>query len=510
MRSSSSSSSSMAASVSALLLLPLVQAALYDQVVDTAYGPVQGYAAFSSEPANMTLPHWADVTVWKGIPFGADTAFANRFKYAQPVEPWNATLEASAFGDSCLSSGTTYANISENCLNLNVWSPANSTRDRLPVVLWSYPAGGSNADPRFDGGGLAGKGVVFVNYNYRDGPTGFLVTPELSAERYAATGVNSSGNYAVLDQVAALKWVRANIGSFGGDPDRITAMGQSAGSAATYHMLNGQLTHGDLAGAIIQSGAYSAAWMASVGCSDVACLRALPAATLDVAAQPGTTAVTFKESLDLYAIPETYADALARATANQVPVLTGNTRDESGATFGLDMTLAAYLADLDSTYSGDYPARFLQAYGANDSAAAAAAYNAQFTDRSKVGTALWAAAFAAGEGQHVFTYLWDHAPPGSSSGAAHESEIQYTLANLYYKQYAWEAEDYAIAAVMSDYWVNFIKTGNPNGDGLHAWLSINENATVTQELGEAFGPIPIASPDQIALFTEWFASEPAL
>lgn len=522
----------MAASVSALLMMPLVQAALYDQVIQTPNGPVQGYAAFSSEPANMSLPNWADVTVWKGIPFGADTAFENRFKPAQPVTPWNTTLDAKDFGDSCLSSGTTWANISENCLNLNVWSAANSTDDKLPVVMWSYPAGGSNADPRFDGGGIADKGVVFVNYNYRDGPTGWMVTPELSAERFAETGVNSSGNYAILDQVAAVKWIKANIASFGGDPDHITVMGQSAGSAATYHILNGKLTQGDIAGAIIQSGVrdphdplasslaegyqllnatqeYSLNWMASVNCSDVACLRALPADTLAVAAQPGTTSVTFKETLDYYAIPDTYANTLAKGTANKVPVLTGNTRDESGATYGLSVTLDEYLADLNSTYSGDLVDLFFEAYSANDSATASAAENAQFTDRSKVGTSFWAAAFAASEDEDVYTYLWDHIPPGNSAGASHMSEIQYTQNNLYYKQWDWEAEDYAIAEIMNGYWVNFIKTGNPNGDGLATWAPNAENGNVTQELGDGFGPIPIANAQQIALFTEWFASEPA-
>ncbi|KAF3770834.1 alpha/beta-hydrolase [Cryphonectria parasitica EP155] len=522
----------MAVSASALLL-PAVQAALYDQVIQTVNGPVQGYPAFNSSPANMTLTHWQDVTVWKGIPFGADTAYENRFKPPQPVTPWNTTLDAKDFGDSCLSSGTSYANISENCLNLNVWSAANSTDDKLPVVMWSYPAGGSNADPRFDGGGMADAGVVFVNYNYRDGVTGWIVTPELSEERYAAVGVNSSGNWATLDQFGALQWIRDNIAAFGGDPDHITVMGQSAGSAATYHILNSRLTEGQIVGAIIQSGVrdphdpsasslaegyqtlevtqeYSLNWMASVNCSDIACLRALPAEDLDVAAQPGTTAVTFKATLDYYAIPDTYLNTLKYGIANNVPVLTGNTRDESGATYGLDITLDEYLADLNETYTGDFIDRFFALYSANDSATASAAENAQYTDRSKVGTNFWASLFESNETKEVYTYLWDHIPPGNSAGASHMSEIQYTQNNLYYKQWDWEAADYEIADIMNAYWVNFIKTGNPNGDGLAQWDPVVGSSNVTQELGDGFGPIPIASDEQIALFSDWFASLTAL
>ncbi|KAI0166573.1 Alpha/Beta hydrolase protein [Xylariaceae sp. FL1272] len=516
------------------LLATTAEAALYNGVLQTPNGPVQGYPAFNSSPAHMNLSHWKDITVWKGIPFAADTSGQNRFRPPQPVTPWNTTFAARDYGLACVASGTTYADIGEDCLNVNVWSAANSTEDKLPVVMWSYPAGGSNADPRFDGAGMADKGVIFVNYNYRTGATGWLVTPELTDENLASIGVNSSGNYGMLDQFAAVQWIRDNIASFGGDPDRITVAGQSAGSAATYHILNSHLTKGKIVGAIIESGLrdprdplasslaegyqtydvsldYSQTFMASVNCSTIACMRALPWTAFDNSASPGSTGPSFKATLDYYTMPDTYINTLELGLANDVPVMTGNTRDESGAEYGMTITLSDYLDDLNSTYSGDFPDQFFRAYSANDSATASAAQNAQFTDRSKVGTQNWASYWLSNRTSPVWTYLWDHAPPGQSAGAAHMTEIQYTQNNLYNVYYgAWEAEDYQIAATMNGYWVNFIKNGDPNGAGLVQWDNVSINSTVTQELGDGWGPMPIANAQQIQLFNRWFPTQTAL
>ncbi len=516
------------------LLAPAAQAALYDSVLETPNGPVQGYAAFNSSPANINLTNWKDVTVWKGIPFAADTSGENRFRPPQSVKPWNTTFDAKDYGLSCVASGTTYADIGEDCLNVNIWSAATSTDAKLPVVMWSYPAGGSNADPRFDGAGTADKGVIFVNYNYRTGATGWLVTPELTEENVASIGVNSSGNYGMLDQFAALQWVRDNIAAFGGDPDRITVSGQSAGSAATYHILNSNLTKGKFVGAIIQSGVrdpydplatslaegyqtydvalnYSLSYMESVNCSTIACMRSLPWDTFDNSAMPGSTGPSFKGTLDYYAMPDTYLNTLKLGLANDVPIMTGNTKDENGASYGLNITLDEYLDETNSTYSGDFVDKFLAAYAANDSASASAAENAQYTDRSKVGTQNFATYWLSNRTSPVWTYLWDHAPPGQNAGAAHMTEIQYSQNNLYNVYYGeWEAEDYQIATTMNGYWVNFIKNGNPNGDGLTQWDSVSADTTVTQELGDGWGPIPIANDQQISLFKSWFLSLTAI
>jgi carboxylesterase 2 len=514
---------------SAPVLFSLVgssSAALYDTIIETKYGSVQGYPAFNSTPSG-NLTHWRDITVWKGIPFAATTAGENRWRAPQPASSWNGTLDAKTYGNVCPSATSdTSLTIDEDCLNLNIWSPANSTDAKLPVVMWSYPAESTAADALFDGGGMADKGIVFVNYNYRTGSFGWLGTPELNEEFYKATGSNSSGNWGMLDQFAALKWIHENIADFGGNPDHITVMGQSAGSAATYHILNSPLTKGLIKGAIIESGvrdphdplctslaegyktqAYVMAqglnYTASKNVSTIAELRKLPMSALEDNVLDGWS---FGATLDYYAMPATYFETLKKGAVNNVPVLTGNTKDESGAEYGTNITVAEYLADLQDTYTtGNWSKKFLELYPAENSVRASGAYNSMFTDRSKVGTWMWSQLWATSSEQPVYTYFWDHAPPGQDQGAYHESEINYVLNNLYATDKPWEAIDYEIAAKMNGYWSNFIKNGNPNGDGLVHWPANADNELV-QHVGNGWGSIRVASKAKVKLFKSWFAT----
>ena len=498
-------------------------AALYNQVIDTKYGSVQGYPAFNSTPA-ANLTNWKDITVFKGIPFAADTSGKNRFRAPQPAAPWNTTLDAKNYGDICPSGGSGFT-ISENCLNLNVWTAANSTDAKLPVVMWSYPAGGSAADSMFDGAGMADKGVVFVNYNYRTGAFGWMAHPELNPEVEAATGHNVSGNWGMLDQFAAVKWIHENIASFGGDPEHITVMGQSAGSAATYHILNSALTKDLIVGAIIESGVRDphdplctslaenyqtlpvaletgVSFLKSLNISSIAAAREVNYTTL--VTQFLSSTFDFTATLDYYAMPDTYYNTLIKGLAHQVPVLTGNTKDESGATYGLNISLSTYLSDVNSTYNGTWINRFLEAYPANDSTTASGAYNSQWTDRSKIGTWLWTQLWASNSTQPVYNYIWDHAPPNQTQGAYHESEIYYVLNNLYANDKPWTLDDYEIADTMNAYWANFIKTGDPNGDGLVQWNAASDEPLV-QEVGNEFQEAPVGSAAKVALYKEWFA-----
>jgi carboxylesterase 2 len=505
-------------------------AALYDQVVDTKHGGVQGYRAFNSTPSG-NLTNWEDITVWKGIPFAASTAGNNRWRAPQPAEAWNSTLDARTFGPICPGAKTMTTGserIAEDCLSLNIWSAAKSPGARLPVVMWSYPAQSSASDALFDGGGMASKEIVFVNYNYRTSSLGWLAHPELSEERLATTGSDSSGNYGMLDQFAALKWICENIASFGGDPEHITVMGQSAGSAATYHIVNSELTKGLIVGAIIESGvrdvhdpldtsiaenyitlntslAQGESFLASLNVSTIKEARALPYS--DVLTGFQNSAFQFTATLDHYAIPDTYLNTLLKGAANDVPIMTGNTKDESGATYGLNISLATYEANLNATYSGQWVKRFFEAYPANDTTAGGQ-YNSQWTDRSKVGTYLWTQLWYKASKQPVWTYIWDHAPPGQTAGAYHESEINYVLNNLYGTDLPWTANDYIIAGKMNGYWANFIKTGNPNGNGLVNWLETSNDETV-QRVGDAFERVKIATTEKIKLYKEWFTTLPS-
>lgn len=402
--------------------------------------------------------------------------------------------------------------------------------------MWSYPAGSTGRDPLFDGGGMADKGVVFVNYNYRTGSFGWLATPELSAENVAAIGHNSSGNWGMLDQFAALKWIKANVQNFGGDPDQITVMGQSAGSAATYHILNSPLTKGDIKGAIIESGvrdphdplssslaenyatlesSYStaASFLSTLNVTTMAQARALPYADLVTSLfTSGSTGYAFTATLDHYALPSTYYDSLVNGAANDVPVITGNTKDESGANYNTNLTYSEYIADLNTTFNGTWSTKFFDQYPVNSSdsnSTIGMAYNAQWTDRSIVGTWLWSQLWATNSSQPVYNYIWNHAPPGQDRGAYHESEINYVLNNLYDTDSPWTDEDYAIAATMNSYWVNFIKTQDPNGNAANGsalvdWPAADDSKTV-QTLGNSFEQSPLAKEAQISLFEDWFS-----
>ncbi|OJJ81435.1 carboxylesterase/lipase family protein [Aspergillus glaucus CBS 516.65] len=508
-------------------LAPVTSAVLYDTVIQTKYGAVQGYPAFNSTNTG-NLTHWKDITVWKGIPFAATTAGQNRWKAPQPASAWNGTLDARNWGNVCPSatSRDDYK-IDEDCLNLNIWSPANYTDAQLPVVMWSYPAMSTAADALFDGGGMADQGIVFVNYNYRTGPFGWLAHPELSAEFEKVTDSNSSGNWGMLDQFAALKWIHANIDAFGGDPSRITVMGQSAGSAATQHILNSNLTRGLITGAIIESGvrdprdplctslaeayttlndsyATSAEYLSSLGVSSISDAREKSMEELlNATTSTSGDSISFSATLDYYAIPDTYWNTLIKGLAQDVPVLTGNTKDENGASYGLNISVAEYLSDLNSTYSSPWDQRFLSLYPANDTTTASGAYNSMFTDRSKVGTYFWSRLWATARSSPVYNFFWDHAPPGQSSGAAHESEINYVLKNLYATDKPWAKDDYTIARKMNGYWANFIKTGDPNGDGLVEWLAVNSSELV-QHVGNGWGQVPVASKQKVKLFESWF------
>eukprot|EP00644_Phytophthora_capsici_P015262 jgi/Phyca11/507013/fgenesh2_kg.PHYCAscaffold_24_\ len=516
-----------------LLFIAQASAALYDAPISTSYGEIQGYPAFESEPTG-NIANWASITTWKNIPYAADTSGSNRWRPPQKPSAWNGTRDALEYGPMCpgVRSDTGNYTVSEDCLNLNIWSPANSTDAKLPVMLWSTPAMSTARDPLFDGGGMAGQGIVYVNYNRRDGIFGYLAHPELGEEMLTDVGVNASGTWGVLDQFAALQWVYDNIEAFGGDPAQITVAGQSAGSAATYHMVNGPLVKGLIKNAIIQSGLRYP--------YDPLCFTlAENYRTLEVAEATGESALTsynvstvdelrdvdmdtlaadtssWHVVLDGYALPTTYIESLINGPANDVPIITGNTKDESGASTDTNLTVAEYKAALVTQYGDEYADKFFELYSANDTATASAAYNAHYTDTSRISSWLFANTWQQYEKSPFWTYYWDHAPPGQTQGAYHMSEINYVLNNLYLTDSPWEEEDYEIAAKMNGYWANFVKTGNPNGgdsytgnDTLVNWPESTAESNGTHHVGDGWGDVLIAStPEQIELFKEFFATQ---
>lgn len=524
------------------------------------YGTIQGNR---SEYVNS-------VYNFKGIPYASAPTGAYRWKHPPHPTPWNATLDATKFGPACPQPGVD--EYSEDCLHLNVWTPENATlndvypntagagvlpnatNSQYPVYVWIYGgrfAGGAASDPLYDGSGLAAKGVVVISMNYRLGALGFLAHPELSANSSSGT----SGNYGLVDQQASLHWTIEQCAAFGGDPTRITIGGQSAGAASVIDHLNSPLADGLFNQVIAESGvrypsdpligslaqsyrhlaeaeAQGVVYLKSLNVSNLNEARALPveaflsSGSMDDTTYNGTVFQNnsnymepplFRPVLDGYVLPATYESLLSSGNHSIVPVLTGNNKDESGASPNPGLSVAGYIStnQLDfgsvgvaSDYFSLYPA-------GNSSASADNSSNAFYRDQSRIGTWLWANEYTEGSQNFssnststTYTYYWTHAPPGQDAGAYHMSEINYAFNNLYGTDRPWTAEDYAIADTMSNYWANFIKNGDPNGEGLATWPANSDESPVAMELGDAFEVIPVANLSNVAFMKEWFSKWP--
>ena len=384
--------------------------------------------------------------------------------------------------------------MSEDCLYLNVWTPARSAGRLLPVLVYFYGGGfvgGDGSELRYDGESLARKGIVVVTTNYRLGVFGFLAHPELTRE----SPHHASGNYALLDQAAALSWVRRNIAAFGGDPHRVTIGGESAGSISVTALMASPLSRRLIAGAIGESGGMiyptaapvsldtaerlGEAFARGVGATSLAALRALPAESLlKATGRPGRG--RFSATIDGWFLPDTPANILAAGKQAQVPLLVGWNSEESG--------WKALLGEREPTPQA-YDSALRTLFGANADEALRLFPVATTEQVLESATFLAGARFIAystwkwaelhrGNGRDVYRYLYAHPRPAAKdpvqnpphTGAVHSSEIEYALGNLATNQvYNWTPEDFALSDLMGTYFANFVKTGDPNGAGLPSW-----------------------------------------
>lgn len=465
----------------------------------------------------------ASITVFKGIPFAAPPVGELRWRAPQPPILWQGVRKADQFGSGCfqvqmqrdVSSG------SEDCLFLNVWTGASASTERRPVFVWIYGGRftlGAGSDPLFDGEGLARKGLVVVTLNYRLGVFGFLATPELSQE----SGHNASGNYGVLDQIAALQWVKKNITAFGGDPNRVTIAGQSAGGASVLLLTDSPLTKGLYQRAIIESRARSLrsgmpnAERAGVKYAEAHgahSLKELRDLSWDQLKQGnnGNDEVEggplFRPVVDGWVIPQNYKRYYTNGLPSDVPVLAGNNLDESGAQPQPNVKLDQYVSAAKQKY-GAMADEFLKLYPAASDQEAAVAQNAAARDDSRMATFLLAT--QGTRKNKVYTYFWTHAPPGPDRdrrGAYHESEINYIFNNLYATNRPWMDEDHKIADIMSSYWANFATTGDPNGKGLPTWTTTEGKSPVVMEMGDQFGLMPVADTAKLDFFRRYYLTQ---
>jgi carboxylesterase type B len=469
------------------------------------------------------------ITVFKGIPFAAPPVADLRWRAPQAVVPWQGVRKADKFSASCIQNIVqehlpwtyefmTHNEISEDCLYLNVWIPAKSATDKLPVFVYIYGGAfqsGSGAVPAYDGEGLARKGLVMVTINYRVGVFGYLAYPELVEE----SGHHTSGNYGAQDQLAALRWVHSNIAAFGGDPNCVTIAGQSAGSISVHDLIASPLAKGLFHRAIAESGnsgignagggpmlphrsreeaeADGRKFAEAKGAHSLAELRSMSWQKLTEPI-PGSSApkLRFTPIVDGYFLPAVETDLIAQGKHNDVPVLTGANTGELGGASGpqASFNLAAFQRMAQTRY-GDLAGEFLELYPAATDEQAIAANSQSSRDRSLVGMYLWARQRAKTSKTKAYLYLWDHTMPGPDAerfGAFHSSEVPYVLNTLYTSERPLTPADHKIADMMSSYWSNFARAGDPNGPGLPLWPAVGDTPEL-MEVGDHTASIPVAS-----------------
>jgi para-nitrobenzyl esterase len=446
------------------------------------------------------------IRAFKGIPFAAPPVAALRWREPQPVAKWNGVRDASKFGNVCIqpdgaARGPKGLNIavaagsppaSEDCLYLNVWTGARAATERRPVMVYFFGGAfteGAGSIPLYDGDALAKKGAVVVTMNYRLGPFGFFVHPALTAD----SPHKASGNYGLADMVASLRWVQSNIAAFGGDPGNVTVFGQSAGAMAIGSLVTSPETKGLFHRAIGQSGSWmglgpSAAMQTraraeetgkgladAAGATTAEQLRALPAADVTAKLRSGSGMI-----VDGWIIPEDPSAVFAAGRQNPVDVLAGSNRDDlsfapqNATPEQFEQRARPRWGELADQFLGLYP------HATNEEASKSQA------DSSNDG-AFWHmrlfADYQKKQGRQAWLFYFAQNPPAPAGQppfpAAHASEIPYAFNNLGLPALFPDPSDPALAAAsapdlkvadqMSSYWVNFARTGNPNGPGLPMW-----------------------------------------
>ena len=471
------------------------------------------------------------LNAYKGIPFAAPPVGDLRWRAPQPVSNWQGVRKADQFAPGCMQSmgGPPPSGTSEDCLYLNIWTPAKSPTERVPVLVWIYGGGfngGATSIPVYGGENLARRGVVLVSIAYRVGILGFYAHPELSAESPRRV----SGNYGLLDMIAGLQWIQRNIAAFGGDPKRVTIFGESAGGIAVSMLCASPLAQGLFQGAISQSGgsfgpssrmpvpgenmrvladaeASGIEFAKAAGAVSLRDLRALPAEKLlDTGRRQRGMAWPI---VDGWVIPDDQYRLYEAGRFNDTPILVGYNSDE-GLSFSHDKTPDEYIAGVRKRY-GPFADRLLQTYPAGASAVPKTARDLARDSAFGWHTWVWSRLQSTHGKARAYYYYFDQHPeypagsPDAGHGSPHGADVAYVFEHLNDIHRPATPEDQRISEAMAAYWTNFAKHGDPNGKGLPQWPAFSDAIPAVMYFARDPHTGPVPSEESLRVLDSYFA-----
>jgi para-nitrobenzyl esterase len=469
-----------------------------------------------------------DLTVYKGIPFAAPPVGDFRWRAPKTAVKWEGVKQTIKFAPGPMQGGNPPSGKSEDCLYLNIWTPAKSAKEKVPVLVWIYGGGfgaGATSEWPYSGEKLAKKGVVLVSIAYRVGQLGFFSHPGLSAENTN----HVSGNYGLLDMIAGLQWIKKNIAAFGGDPDKVTIFGESAGGIAVSMLCASPLAKGLFHGAISESGGSfgpsrqtqtypgenmkrlkeaekdGELYTKNAGVSSVAELRKIDAGKLPSRGFGGSWPI-----VDGYVIPDDQHKLYEAGKYNDVPILVGYNSDE-GASFSPGRTPEEYINGVKTRY-GKFADDLIKAYPVGAATVPKTARDLARDAAFGWQTWSWARLQAETGKSKVFYYYFDQHPdypkdsPREGYGSPHGQEVAYVFQHLDESNPQTTKSDIAISEAMATYWTNFAKYGNPNGEGVPQWPAFSGTNPVVMYFGQTAhtGPVPSAEPLKVLdSYFEW-------
>jgi para-nitrobenzyl esterase len=445
------------------------------------------------------------ISIYKGIPFAAPPVGDLRWKAPQSAANWTGIRACTEFSASpfqpnpmpfyCWSEEfiAPPKPLSEDCLYLNVWTGAKSAQEKRPVFVWIYGGGfssGSAACAIYDGEEMAKQGVIFVSINYRVGPFGFMAHPDLSKEQN-----NASGNYGLMDQIAALQWIQRNISALGGDPNQVTIAGQSAGSMSVNCLVASPLAKGLFHRAIAQSGGMLSNRLSTslsdaekmgetlqknANANSLAELRQKSAEEILKISQ--SSGLRMGVALDGFVLPKDINKQFKEGKHNDVPLMMGWVTGDGGLMGGQALSAEKFKQQVTEKY-GEKAQKYLKIFPANtDEEAKITQTKLSLFSFAAMPANLWATYNRSPSFIYEVSHVPTDKPDFPNYGAFHTSEVPYALHTLHTWKRPWQEHDLAVEKLMSSYWINFIKTGNPNGKDLPEWKKYDKKEGVIMEI----------------------------